>query len=159
MNLLSILLQISIAIVATCMAWWLGWHRDDDGFRRLRRRWCRHGRPSVLVIDLEPTLALLGQALRDHGFTVCTTASLEGALALCRARRPAIVLGEWRLAGSREDRVALTALKEINPQIRYCLVGEGCSCPAGTGELGPVMSLLTPVTLDQLVDTLDAFAA
>jgi len=159
-NMNPLLLQVTTAIMTACLAWWLWWDRDDfRPRRRLRRLLHKQKKPSILVIDEEPALAFLSQALRDCGFTVYTTPSPRQSLSLRQESRPEIVLGERSISCDREDMQALATLKAVNPGLRYCLLGEGNPLPAAELErLGTVISIVAPVTLEQLVDTLESLA-
>jgi ActR/RegA family two-component response regulator len=157
----SVLSQVCVALAAGCLAWWLWWDRDDVHWRRRNRTPpAQRKRRSVLVIDGGPALGFLEQVLRARGFAVYTTPSPQQALRLCRDTLPEIVLGEVGYSSGREGLATLATLKEFNPDLRYCLLGQGCAGSADELErLGTVISFEAPVTLHQLLGTLDSLAA
>jgi DNA-binding response OmpR family regulator len=74
-------------------------------------------RPFVLIVDDDDVIrSLLRVTLPDEGYDLVEAQDGDQALQISDARRPALVLLDWRMPGiSGED--VLTALKQRHPDI------------------------------------------
>ena len=62
----------------------------------------------ILIVDDEPDIRLLVEAiLRDEGFEARTAATADEAIAAYRARRPALVILDVWLQGSKLDGIGI----------------------------------------------------
>ena len=79
----------------------------------------KHGPPTVLVADDDPTIvALLTATLRQDGFRVLTAGDGEAALRMARAERPALILLDWRMPALEGVEVARALRGDADPYLR-----------------------------------------
>ena len=78
----------------------------------------------ILIVDDEPDIRLLVEAiLRDEGFEARSAGTSDEAIAAFRARRPALVILDVWLQGSKLDGIGiLDALHEEEPRVPVVMI-------------------------------------
>src|SRR3984957_1295182 len=78
----------------------------------------------ILIVDGEPDIRLLGEAiLRDEGFEARSAGSSDEAIAAYRARRPALVILDVWLQGSKLDGIGiLDVLHQEEPRVPVVMI-------------------------------------
>ena len=117
---------------------------------------CLVGLRTLVIDDDEAVLLGLAQLLRSWGCSVDTAESIEQAQELARARRPDVVLTDYRLRGHRTGLQAISILRQQLGQTLPALMITGDTAPDRLREtLGSGVPLLhKPISPMQLLQTL-----